>query len=85
MIHELNTCDEFMPDIATGKKTFEVRKEDRNFSLGDHVILNGWNMLLSEYTKDKILALITYKLDGGQFGIKPGYCVLGIKVERIYY
>ena len=22
---------------------------------------------------------ITHKLDGGQFGIEPGYCVLGIK------
>ena len=33
------------------------------------------------YTMGEIEAEVIYKLDGGQFGIEKGYCVMGIKIH----
>lgn len=64
-----------------GHKTFEIRKNDRNFQAGDHVILNEWNPLTSEYTGRKMARVITYVLkeEDGDFGLKPGYAILSIQ------
>ncbi len=91
MTHELKTWQEYMMDIATGKKTFEVRNNDRNFQVGDELILKGWQPLgysrvspsemTGEYTGQIIDAEVTYILKGGQFGIAYGYVVMGIEVN----
>jgi len=80
MTHELKCWDEFMDDIATETKQFEVRKNDRGFNVGDTLILKGWNNYFAEYTGAVIEAEVTYALTGGVFGIEEGYVVMGIKV-----
>lgn len=35
MIHQLKCDSKFFEDVASGKKTFEVRKNDRDFFVGD--------------------------------------------------
>lgn len=40
MIHQLKIDSEYFDDVASGKKTFEVRKNDRNFLVGDFLALN---------------------------------------------
>ena len=35
MIHQLKIESKYFEDIASGKKTFEVRNNDRNFIVGD--------------------------------------------------
>ncbi|EKE9396612.1 DUF3850 domain-containing protein, partial [Listeria monocytogenes] len=37
--HELKILSEYFWDIAEGRKTFEIRKNDRNFQVGDYLIL----------------------------------------------
>ncbi len=80
MIHQLKCWDEFMMDVATGKKSFEVRKNDRGFNVGDTLILKGWNNYFAEYTEQFIEAEVTYILNGGAWGIEEGNVVMGIKV-----
>lgn len=80
MTHELKCWDEFMMDVATGTKPFEVRKNDRDFKEGDTLILKGWNNYFSEYTKGVIEAEVTYILNGGAWGIEQGYVIMGIKI-----
>ena len=80
MTHELKTFDEYMVDIASGKKTFEVRKNDRVFNEGDSLVLFGINSTTKEITGKIIHANITYILHGGQYGLEDGYCVMAIKV-----
>jgi len=82
MVHRLKTWDEFMMDIATGKKSFEVRLDDRGFDEGHVLLLEGWDNTEKKYTEKVIEAEVTYILYGGQFGIEEGYVVMGIKVRN---
>jgi hypothetical protein len=76
--HELKIWPEFFDAIVMGRKKFEVRK-DIGFNVGDVLYLQSWDPVKNEYTGSFMYAQVIYKLDGGQFGIEPGYCVLGIQ------
>lgn len=78
MTHELKTWKTYYSAIITGKKKFEVRKDDRGFRVGGKLHLREWDEKKEQYTGNGITIDITYKLDGGQFGIEQGYCVLGL-------
>lgn len=77
-LHELKTWPRYFQDAKAGLKTFEVRRFDRSFAVHDHLLLKEYDPRAKEYTGDSILREITYILPGGQFGIEPGYCVLGL-------
>lgn len=82
MVHELKVDKQFFHDIEIGRKTFEVRLNDRNFKVGDGVSLKEWDSEKKEYTKNFMSPLsrrITFILQGGQYGIKKGYVVLQLK------
>ena len=78
VVHELKTWTEFYDDILSGFKTFDVRKNDRDFQIGDIVCFMDWDKEKDEYLGSKTRYKISYILYGGQFGIEQGYCVLGI-------
>ena len=80
MIHELKTWTRFWRSIATGKKPFEVRLNDRNFTVGDTLDLREFDPCGEEYTGNRLTAKVTYVLIGGEFGIKENYCVMGISL-----
>ena len=48
MIHELKILPEYFEAVAGGAKSFELRKDDRGFTVGDEIILKEWNG--TEYT-----------------------------------
>ena len=75
--HYLKTLPEYWDAIHMGLKTFEVRRDDRGFAPGDFLALHrgtdvskGSSILMRE---------ITYILRGGQFGIEPGFVVMGLR------
>lgn len=69
-----------MSDITTGKKSFDIRLDDRSYQVEDNLLLLGYDVEKKEYTGQEITAEVTYILPGGQFGIEKGYVVMGIKV-----
>lgn len=77
-VHDLKVWPEFFAALATGRKTFEVRKDDRGFREGDRLILREWHPTDAAYTGAHIEASIGYVLRGGQFGIEDGYVVLAL-------
>lgn len=77
--HELKTWKEFYQAVVSGHKTFEVRRNDRNFQEGDYLKLieidpdNNFTP-----TGNRAFYYITYILKGEEWGIMLGYVVLGI-------
>jgi hypothetical protein len=79
MTHALKTWPEFFHQVERGVKTFEIRKYDRPFCMGETLLLQEWEPEKKEYTGKEIKREITYILHGGQFGIEKDFCVMGIK------
>lgn len=42
MIHELKTLPEYFEAAMSGSKTFEIRRNDRDFRVGDYIALNEY-------------------------------------------
>lgn len=82
MIHELKTWPEFFEDVWKGEKLFEVRKDDRLFDVGDTLELLEYDPYEKTFSGRKIFATITYKLNGGKFGIEVGFCILGFEIKE---
>lgn len=80
LVHELKTLYSFFYDVRSGTKNFEVRKNDRNFQVGDFLLLRCHDSNGEPIRTEPCMCLVTYLLPGGQFGIEEGYCVMGIKV-----
>jgi hypothetical protein len=78
MTHDLKTWPEFFRRVRSGQKNFEVRKNDRDFQVGDTLVLLEYNPVSNRYEGNEIHKVISYVLHGGQFGIEQGYCVLGL-------
>ena len=78
-IHKLKIRPQFFNDIAFGRKTFELRKDDRvgGYQVGDRLKLMEYNSEKG-YTGRWYMVEITYKLAGFS-GLIDGYCLLGIK------
>lgn len=87
-IHHLKTLQPWFDYVVSGKKTFEVRKNDRDFRAGDILILHEHLISLSpdrtERTEREAAVLVDMVLyDEDVKGIQPGYCVMGIsKIEN---
>ena len=75
--HELKLETKYFDDIVSGRKTFELRKNDRDYKVGDLLFLN--EIAIGEYTCMAIERSITYILkDCPEFGLMDGYVILGI-------
>jgi hypothetical protein len=75
--HKLKTWPEYFDKVRDGIKRFEVRKNDRDFQVGDILTLEEYNPIECKFTGRWYLARVDYILQGG-FGLKKGYCVMGI-------
>lgn len=79
-VHELKLAAMYFKDVATGKKCFELRKNDRGFKTGDALRLNEYAD--GKETGRHIEADIVYMLEDYN-GLQEGYCILGIKVTKV--
>ena len=78
MIHELKCLPEYFNAVLSGKKTFEVRKNDRPFVEGDMLAMNEYDAETKGYTGRSCLVHIDYILDSADY-CKDGYVVMSIK------
>ena len=83
MHHELKISPSYFQAVIDGKKTFEIRKNDRGFNAGDTVLLREWcgeykGYYLSHderYTRRTYAAIIGYVTSYEQ---QPGYVVFSL-------
>jgi len=77
MTHKLKTISPFFEDVQNGIKTFEIRKDDRNFQVGDTLELYHWDDVYNDYTGYWVTRTVTYILRDDRF-LPPGYCCMSI-------
>lgn len=75
--HEVKLASMSYDDVASGKRTFELRKNDRGYKVGD--ILHMLEFKNGKHTGRTIKADIVYMLEE-YTGLVEDYCILGIKV-----
>jgi hypothetical protein len=86
--HILKTDPLVFEDVWQHKKTFELRKNDRNFRIGDTLILketyhtgeemkNGKSL---SYTGREIGCIVFHILNGPIYGLAEGWCIMSIGV-----
>lgn len=82
-IHKLKTVNPFFNRVANRKsthmKTAELRLNDRNYQVGDTVILQEYNPndKYYAYSGREITFVITDIVTSEEFpGLQPGYCML---------
>lgn len=81
-VHDLKTWPEYFAAIWDGRKTFEVRRNDRNFRAGDVIALHEWEPKKGRFTGRQARGRITYVLAGGDFGVDAEHCVLAVSIHR---
>lgn len=86
--HYLKTLPKYFKEIESGKKTFEVRKNDRDYKEYDILHLqehtpctlteDGALLCHQHYTGREIIKEVGYLLDDPEY-CKEGYVIMGLK------
>lgn len=79
MTHALKTWPNFFKAVKDGSKRFELRKNDRDFKLGDSLLLQEYDPVLKKYSGQEWEGSVSYVFSDESFGLKKGYVLLGIK------
>lgn len=75
MKHHLKTSPEYFKMVRAGLKRFEIRRNDRNFEVGDRLILQEFDNVM--FTGQEIVVDVLYILDNAQY-LPEGYVALSI-------
>lgn len=74
--HSLKILPKYFNEVNEGRKTFELRKDDRNFKVGDRFILREYKD--GNYTGRTFIGRISYILrECSEYGLQDGYCIFG--------
>jgi len=89
VLHELKCWPEFFEPISLGRKTHDLRRsDDRDFSVGDRLLLREYDPASREYTGRELTADITYITSAdmpcalSQDALHPNFCILSIRVRK---
>lgn len=81
-IHDLKIKYEYFIDILSGRKTFELRKNDRTYKVGDFIsfkiVDNPENCSDLKYV-NRFYKIIYILKDVPEYGLDKDYCILGIQ------
>ena len=80
--HELKTWLGNFVAVESGAKTFEVRRDDRRFQVGDELLLRAWCPVTSTYLGPEVTVCVSYVLREYP-ALASGYVVLGLSDNRM--
>ena len=76
--HELKILPKYFQAVWDGIKTFELRKDDRDYQRGDILVLREWDG--EEFTGSALCVKVTYILqDAEKYGLKDGFIIMGVR------
>lgn len=73
--HEMKCSPTYFDDVISGRKGFELRRDDRGIEIGDTIVLKEFGAL-SGYSGREISVAVRYVLRGFA-GLEAGYCIVG--------
>ena len=76
-VHTIKIAKMYYEDVKSGKKSFELRKNDRGYKQGD--ILRMLEYAEGEWTGREMVVEVTYLLED-YAGLEEGYCIMALKV-----
>lgn len=82
MTHALKTWPIYFDEVINGTKTYELRKEDRPFALGDTVLLQEYTLEDGYTGNEAAFEILSILRDKPDMGLKKGYCILSIKEKK---
>ena len=82
MTHDLKCWPEYFQLIVDKKKTFEIRKNDRGFEVGDILYLREYDPITQLYTGRYETCRVLYVLQNYP-AIQSGHVVMSIKVVNV--
>lgn len=84
-VHDLKIEPIYFNAIKHGFKTHEIRKNDRDFKIGDLLLLTSTKQQEStlKTRSQQIFVRVNYIDFGGKYGIAPDYVVMSIEVVEI--
>lgn len=78
-VHKLKTWPAQFHEVWWDRKPFELRKNDRDFQVGDILCLQEYDPETCTYSGKEVLRSVTYVLNAPFEGLQDGYCILGIR------
>lgn len=80
--HALKTWLSEFAEMIDGTMTFQFRKDDRNYEVGDVLVLREWdpnvNQCVGCYTGRQASFRVTHFLVGGMFGVPTDHIVMSV-------
>lgn len=82
-VHELKTVNPYFEKVWNGDKTFEVRKNDREFKEGDKVFLKEYDAENDSYSNRVVIGRILYILSDYP-SIEKDHVVFSFSILKIF-
>lgn len=83
--HAIKIKEKYFKAVLSGEKTFEIRKNDRDYKVGDIIrfvpVDDECGMIIPH---EPNTYKITYVFHGGEYGLEEGYCVFGIAKDDFF-
>jgi hypothetical protein len=87
-VHAVKSWPQFFRTISSGERTHELRKNDRNYKIGDYLDLQEYDPEKQLYTGRTLKVFVTSitsleepcAVSGA--GLHPEYCILSIRLGR---
>ncbi|WP_369198205.1 DUF3850 domain-containing protein [Mycobacterium marseillense] len=87
--HELKSWSRFFRPIVAGERTHELRRNDRDYRVGDRLLLREYDPDAECYTGSSCEAAITsitsrdVPCAASDQGLNPEFCILSIRVIAV--
>lgn len=81
--HEVKSWAHFFDAIADGRKSYDLRKDDRGYNIGDVLVLCRYDIVEGKYTGEKCCVTVTYITNNqhpcaySSAVLPHDYCILG--------
>jgi hypothetical protein len=83
--HEVKSWPSFFGAIAAGERTHELRRNDRNYRVGDYLLLREFDPGFSAYVGPELLVQVTSMTSAdlpcavSDEGLNAEFCILSVR------